>query len=180
MRKQGLVRSYDSAELTLVAGLQCRPLRLRHDGGATFGFRFESTGDLFGPSASLGYVADLGCWDDALVGHLADVEALALEFNHDVEMQHASGRHPRLIERVLGDDGHLSNAQAAELLRAIVQRSQPGRLRHLVQLHLSRDCNTPDLAVQSARAVIAAGVQLHTARQDQPGPFLSLGGGRVV
>jgi phosphoribosyl 1,2-cyclic phosphodiesterase len=179
--KRGLVRRYEAfATLDLAPGLSFRALPLRHDSGATFGFRFEQRPDLFGQATAFAYAADLGCWDAQLVENLADVEALALEFNHDVEMQHTSGRHPLLIERVLGDEGHLSNAQAAELLRAILQRSAVGRLRHVVQLHLSRQCNTPMLAQSSARAVLSADVALHTARQDQPGPWLKLGCGVPV
>src|SRR5260370_1255733 len=79
---------------------------------------------------------DLGCWQPDLARALADVDILALEFNHDVGMEYARGRSPRLIMRVLGDEGHLSNAQAAGLLREVVRLSEPGRLRHLVQLHL--------------------------------------------
>ena len=52
-----------------------------------------------------------------LADALSGVDLLALEFNHDVAMQRSSGRHPMLIARVLGDEGHLSNAQAAALLR---------------------------------------------------------------
>src|SRR5258705_385728 len=92
-----------------------------------------------GPRQLASGLADLGVWDDALADALADVELLAVEFNHDVAMQYASGRPRMLIDRVLGDDGHLSNAQAAELVRAVMARSAAGRLRHVVQLHLSRE-----------------------------------------
>ena len=118
---------------------------------APFGFRLEGGRDLFGRASALGYVADLGCWDDDLAAGLADVDVLALEFNHDVAMEIASGRSSRLIDRVLGDEGHLSNAQGASLLRAVLARSEPGRVRHLVQLHLSRECNRPTLAARRRR-----------------------------
>ena len=103
---------------------------------------------------------------------------LALEFNHDVDLEQDSGRLPSLIERVLGDDGHLSNQQAAALLEEILRRSSSGRLRHLVQLHLSRDCNRPLLAAQAARALLAGlapHVAVHTARQHEPSPTFALG-----
>jgi hypothetical protein len=61
---------------------------------------------------SLAYVADLGTWDDELARSLADVDLLALEFNHDVDMDYASERSPYLIARVLGRHGHLSNGGA--------------------------------------------------------------------
>src|SRR5262249_17271992 len=149
------------------------------DSGATFGFRFESTTDLFGPSAALGYAADLGCWDADLLAGLTNVDLLALEFNHDVELEYRSSRHPRLVSRVLGDDGHLSNEQAAKLLHEVLRLSAPGRLRHLVQLHLSRECNRPALALAAARAVLdgqGATIVVHTASQDEPGPTLHLDG----
>src|SRR5260370_20888895 len=103
---------------------------------------------------------------------------LAVEFSQDVGMECASGRTPSLIARVLGDEGHLSNEQAAELLRAVLRRSTPGRLRHVVQLHLSRDCNHPSLAAGAARAVLselAHAGEVHTATQDRVCTSIELG-----
>jgi hypothetical protein len=176
-----LVHTYHAdRELMLASELCGRPLALRHDGGATFGFRLEWTGARPGEACTLGYVADLGCWDRRLVQALAEVDLLAVEFNHDVGLEYASGRQPRLIARVLGDEGHLSNVQAAGLLREVLRLSTPGRLRHVVQLHLSQDCNRPDLAAAAAQEVLRdlePSPELHTARQDRPGPTLHLGGG---
>jgi phosphoribosyl 1,2-cyclic phosphodiesterase len=176
----GLVRPFEPGQdIELSPNLRCQALPVRHDGGATFGFRLDGGAtNLFGDTASVGYVADLGTWDLALAERLANVDLLAVEFNHDVAMEHASGRSSLLIERVLGDHGHLSNAQASELVQAVLQRSEAGRLRHVVQLHLSRDCNRPLLAREAARAALAvmrAEVALHTARQDEPLPTLTLG-----
>jgi phosphoribosyl 1,2-cyclic phosphodiesterase len=173
----GLVRTFAPEDpFELSPGLQCRALPVRHDGGATFGFRLEGAPDRIGRVASLAYAADLGCWDDDLADALADVDLLAVEFNHDVELEYASGRMPRLIARVLGDDGHLSNAQGAALVRAVLARSRDGRPRHVVQLHLSRDCNRPALARAAAQSVLAgrSDVSLHTAEQDAPGQTLHL------
>jgi phosphoribosyl 1,2-cyclic phosphodiesterase len=174
-----LVRAFDGGEeFVLAPGLRCRPLPIRHDCGATFGFRLEGAPDLFGNAASIGYVADLGTWDMVLVEGLANVDLLALEFNHDVIMEHTSGRSPALITRVLGDHGHLSNVQAAELVCAVLRRSEVGRLRHLVQLHLSRDCNRPVLAREAAQAalnLLQASVTLATAMQEEPLPTVTLG-----
>ena len=93
-------------------GLTALPLPVKHDAGATFGFRFEGGRGLFGPGWALGYAADLGCWDNDLARSLSDVDLLALEFNHDEHLQRTSGRPTHLIDRVLGDQGHLSNRQA--------------------------------------------------------------------
>jgi phosphoribosyl 1,2-cyclic phosphodiesterase len=151
----GLVRFFeDGEEIQLANALRCRPLSVRHDSGATFGFRFDGASDLFGRASALAYLADLGCWDDNLADAVANVDLLALEFNHDVEMERTSGRMPQLIARVLGDEGHLSNVQATALMHEVLRRSTPGRMQHLVQLHLSRECNRPALAMAAARAAL--------------------------
>lgn len=180
LHKAGLVRPYEVGEELALGPLRCVPLALKHDGAMTCGFRFEASGDLFGPSVSLGYAADLGSWDAALVEALAGVDVLALEFNHEVALQRSSGRSPRLILRNLGDRGHLSNAQAALMLHEVLKRSEPGQLQHVVQLHLSRDCNRPALAVAAAEKALTGvqpAVQIHTASQDETGPSLSIGNG---
>jgi phosphoribosyl 1,2-cyclic phosphodiesterase len=158
--------------------LSCLPFHLPHDSTMTCGFRIEGRADLFGRPAVLAYAADLGCWDASLARVLANADVLALEFNHDVVLQRTSGRSRRTIARNLGDRGHLSNEQAAVLVREVLRVSDRVYPKHLIQLHLSRDCNRPNLAVSAVRDIlIAAGsaVQLHTARQDQAGPILTLG-----
>ena len=41
-----------------------------------------------------------------------DLDLLALEFNHDEDLQKNSKRPQFLIERIMGNEGHLSNYQA--------------------------------------------------------------------
>lgn len=184
MRQAKLFRTYESGEeFALTSLVRCRPLPVRHDSGATFGFRFDGQASLFGDGWSVGYVSDLGVWDARLVEALADVELLAIEFNHDVPMQLASGRSQLLIDRVLGDEGHLSNVQAAEFLAEIIRGSTPGRLRQLVQLHLSRQCNRPELAWQAAQGVLAASggeFEIYTARQEIASQRFLLGAREAV
>jgi hypothetical protein len=175
----GLVRTYAAErDFSPLKGTRCRALTLRHDGGATFGFRIEADQHAAGSSWAVGYAADLGSWEASLPRDLANVDVLALEFNHDVELQQSSGRARWLINRVLGEFGHLSNVQGATLLGECAGRSTPGRLRHVIQLHLSRECNRPALAVAAARRAIAQHnleVELHTASQDAPSSTIDLG-----
>src|SRR5262245_40155732 len=178
---RGLVRYYEpGVAIALSPALRLRPFLVSHDGGPTCGFRFDGPKDFFGPGWALAYLADLGTWRSALLDLLCDVDVLALEFNHDVALERRSGRPRSLIARVLSAHGHLSNEQAATLVREVVCRSEPGRLRHLVQMHMSRDCNRPSLARAAVEALAGAhGFTVHTARQHRPGPRLRLGGGTV-
>jgi phosphoribosyl 1,2-cyclic phosphodiesterase len=151
----GLVQSYEAGR-TLCLGHEVRlwALPISHDAGATFGIRVEGGKSLFGPTWAIGYAADLGCWDAELAAALSDVDLLALEFNHDEQMQITSGRPFILIRRVLSDEGHLSNRQAGDLLRAVLKATGRDTIRHVVPLHLSQQCNRPHLARAEAEAAI--------------------------
>ena len=60
------------------------------------------------------------------------------------------GRYPYpLKQRILGDEGHLSNVTAGEALCRIVSE-RPKRRRVLLG-HLSRDNNTPEVAMQAVK-----------------------------
>ncbi|MBS0261319.1 MAG: MBL fold metallo-hydrolase [Planctomycetes bacterium] len=175
----GLVRNYtQNRPFQPLPGVRCRAFPVKHDGGPTFGFRLEDDTNSAGvPAWAVGYVADLGTWDRSVALALADVDLLAVEFNHDVDLQRASGRARWLINRVLSDVGHLSNLQAGQLVDECLRLSRSVRMQHLIQLHLSGECNRPDLAQAAARAVIAPlgwPIELHTAEQNQPGRTISL------
>ncbi|MFO0831892.1 MAG: MBL fold metallo-hydrolase [Phycisphaerales bacterium] len=109
-----------------------------HDdlGSVSFRFMFEAA------AGDLGYATDIGVPTPALVSALAGVDLLAVESNYCPLMQQASGRPAALKERIMGGSGHLSNEQSASLVRSIAPR------RHVVLLHLSRECNRPEVAVR--------------------------------
>jgi phosphoribosyl 1,2-cyclic phosphodiesterase len=173
----GLVRHYDDRPFLSPSGLRIEPVTLSHDGGPTFGFRIEGRPDRGARPVALGYLADTGCWSEAMADAMADVDVLGVEFNHDEALQRNSGRAPYLIARNLGDRGHLSNAQGAGLISAVLGRSSPGTVRDVVLLHLSDQCNRPVLALKEARgAVRAAGrrISVHAALQTEAYPNLQV------
>ena len=133
----------------------------------------------FGPQWSLGYASDLGEPRANLLEAFQDVNVLALEFNHCEHLERMSSRPKFLIDRVLGPLGHLSNDQASQAVRSIVQSSERGALRHLVQLHLSRDCNRPTLAAQHGKDVLAelgSSAKVTTAQQFAASHVIALEG----
>jgi len=94
-----------------------------------------------------------------------------------VPLQRASQRPQWLIDRVLGDEGHLSNEQAAGLLECCLRQSQSDRPRHVLQLHLSLDCNSAALARAAADKVLRAlghNARLHTATAEGGVPAIPL------
>lgn len=126
---------YDS-DFDLVPGVRVRPALMSHDdlGAAAFRIDFEHSG------RSLGFATDLGRANQRLIDHLTGVDVLAIESNYCPRMQVASGRPDFLQRRIMNGSGHLSNEQAADAVRAIAPRE------HVVLLHLSLDCNRPELA----------------------------------
>lgn len=172
----GLVRHYDGQPFLTPSGLRIEPIALYHD-GPTFGFRIETVARRKTRAVGVGYLADTGSWTETMAESLADVDILGVEFNHDVTMQQASGRSPALIARNLGDRGHLSNRQGADLVRSVLRRSGRDRVSHLVLLHLSEQCNRPELAIHEAREVVqdtGRRILIHAARQAPAHPNLHI------
>lgn len=143
-----------------IGALQVRAVDLSHDAPHTVGYRFTANGVCFGMATDLGRITpDLPQFFDNL-------DALLLEFNHDPEMLAAGPYHAQLRTRVGGDRGHLSNPQAAMLLRSLNQR----RLRAVWMAHVSTRNNTPELAEAAARGALGEDFSgaLYLAQQDQP------------
>ncbi|MCK5850081.1 MAG: MBL fold metallo-hydrolase [Kiritimatiellae bacterium] len=127
-----------------VGDLIIEPFSVPHDSYDPVGFVIRNG------TTSVGMVTDMGIATELIRERLKKHNALILEFNHDEEMLKASGRPWSLIQRIMGRQGHLSNSQAAELLDHV---SGP-ELKAVFLAHLSSDCNTPELAIKSAREVL--------------------------
>jgi phosphoribosyl 1,2-cyclic phosphodiesterase len=119
-------------------GVRVVPALADHDELGSVAFRIEIR-CRDGP-AMLGFATDVGRADAALVDHLHGVDVLAIESNYCPRLQAASGRPWFLRKRITSGAGHLSNQECAAAVRVIGPRT------HVVLLHLSRQCNRPDLA----------------------------------
>jgi ribonuclease BN (tRNA processing enzyme) len=123
-------------------GVSARAVALSHDVEGSHGFVLEGHG------SRIGYATDLGHVPGRLLEALEAVDVLALESNYDPQMQRDSGRPWFLQRRITGGRGHLSNEQAFEAVRTVLDRRQRRRLvppDHIVLLHRSRQCNCPHL-----------------------------------
>ena len=98
----------------------------------------------------VGVLSDAGSVTDPMRAALSGCDALLVEFNHDARMLENGPYEPPLKRRIAGPLGHLSNAQAAELVASL----DNSRLKHLVLTHLSEKNNTPELALTAARGVV--------------------------
>lgn len=140
-----------------------------HDAQDPVGFIIHSSVGRFGFATDLGHVTKL------VLDRIRTANFLVLESNHDVKMLQDCPRRPwSLKQRILSRHGHLSNEAAADATAEILS----GELRQLYLGHLSRDCNTPELAftvMQRRLQQLAANhVSLALTAQDQPCPTLEL------
>ncbi len=130
---------FESDTFELARGVRVLPTLLAHDQLGVAAFRFEWCGER---SASLGYATDLGRVTDELTDRLRGVDVLAIESNYCPVMQRASDRPDFLKDRIMNGAGHLSNEECRGAVAAIAPK------REVVLLHLSRQCNAPDLATR--------------------------------
>ena len=123
-------------ELSLGA-FALRALALPHDSEGSTAFRIDFGG------ASIAWVTDLGRVVDGLPAFVAGANVLGLESNYDPPMQRASPRPEHLKRRIMDGHGHLSNEQALALVQHAHGRDAAPD--HVVLLHLSEQCNHPDV-----------------------------------
>jgi len=139
-----------------------------HDAADPIGLVIASDG------VRLGLVTDLGRSTRLLEDRLRGCQALIVEFNHD-EMMLENGPYPLdLKRRIKGPDGHLSNRQGLELLRALVHED----LHVVVLAHLSEANNLPEKAFQELKTALENWGHNNTAillsHQDRPVPLVAL------
>lgn len=178
-----LVRHYNEDPFLTQHGARIEPIRVQHGVGPTFGFRIEMRPQRGARSVTIGFITDSGCWTEPMAETLVGVDVLAVEFNHDVRLQWGSSRPIATIVRNLGDQGHLSNEQGAELVRAVFDRSGARVPRHIVLLHMSEQCNQPNLAIgalQTALRGTRKRTSVHAAQQTVAYPNLRINPGRRI
>lgn len=150
------------------AGLTLTPVALPHDAQPTVAFKIEHAGRV------AVILTDMGVPRDDVARQLAGAHVIVLEFNHDLSLLE-SGPYPYpLKRRIAGNAGHLSNEQAAWMLRALASAS----LHTLVLAHLSEHNNRPEIAREVAQATLdalgLAHVQVLVASQTEVGPNLEV------
>src|SRR5215468_4928235 len=114
-----------------------------HDAVDPIGFAFHAG------SGGLGFVTDLGYATKMIVERLRQVQTLMIETNHDEKLLQNDMHRPWPVkQRIQSRHGHLSNTAAASVIEELLS----GKIERVVLGHLSRDCNTPVLALGAVRA----------------------------
>lgn len=148
-----------------IESFEVMPIPVSHDSISPVGFVIEADG------IKLSIVTDAGDIPSQSKDAMKDSNVIMLESSYDNDMLWASKRHYLLKKRIAGSTGHLSNEKSAEIVSEILS----GRTSDVLLLHLSQECNTPELARKAALEknpnLKDGSVNLHVASQDEPLSF---------
>lgn len=173
LKRAGIVARWNlfaSGTGFFLEGLEILPFSVPHDAADPVGFvlRFDGTG--------FAVLTDLGYATQQVVESVRGVQALLIETNHDEALLQSDTKRPWSVkQRILSRHGHLSNTAAAD----VVARVATDALRHVLLGHLSRSCNSPELALHAVNSRLrAAGggeaVTIQCAGTDEEAPPLRL------
>jgi phosphoribosyl 1,2-cyclic phosphodiesterase len=111
----------------------------------------------------VGILTDLGHAFEGLKEVLRSLDAVVIESNYDHEMLEQGPYPAHLKRRIKGSGGHLSNLEAAMLLK---QYSDP-RLKWACLCHLSEENNRPDVAQHTHQKILGDRIPIHVAWRDR-------------
>lgn len=135
---------FDLGEKLNIGSLQIEPFPISHDAIDPVGFSF-----CFGHTKCV-LATDMGMITEEVEQALSYADVLILESNHDVGMVQ-TGPYPYFLKkRILGDQGHLSNVQAGNLLSSIDRKPH----MEVFLAHLSQHNNTPRIAEETVVEVL--------------------------
>jgi len=148
-------------ELTL-GDVSITSFAISHDAAAPVGYLITHL------AGKICLATDLGVPSPAVAASLAQADLLVVEANHDRERL-INGPYPMPLKaRILGNNGHLSNLQAAQLLEQVAT-DEP---KTVWLAHLSEVNNTPKLALRVVSNYLdLAGItslKLEVALRDRP------------
>lgn len=123
-------------------------------------------------------LTDTGYVSDRVAGTIRDADAYLMECNHDTEMLMNGTKYSwPLKQRILSDEGHLSNEESADALMSVIGP----RTKEVLLGHRSHENNTRALAHLTVASILTEddlGVdhdfRLDDANQDEPTPLLNL------
>lgn len=148
---------FTSGEPFTFGDIEIHPFSIQHDTADPVAFTLRADGIKLGICTDLGYPTTL------VKTHLKNCDYLVVEANHEPAMVHACSRPMLYKQRVLGRSGHLSNEACGSLLEEIMH----DELKHIHLAHLSKECNSPQTALETVRKKIGEGIPVEIAPQDQ-------------
>lgn len=165
------IRTISLQEEFRLAGFDIEVFPVSHDAPETIGFHISAGIKKITIATDLGYISD------TVAPYIREANLLIIESNYDEQMLE-DGRYPYFLKtRIRSDHGHLGNHQTSAFLADNIN----GNLQHVCLAHLSKNNNTPDLALQkltdalSERGIELNGqLRLSVLNRNMPSEIISL------
>jgi len=157
---------FATGESFKIGDIEVKTFSVSHDAVDPVGYTFRSGGK------QISIVTDTGCMKEEIIDEIKEADLLVLEANHDVDMLKI-GKYPWFLkQRVLGEEGHLSNTAAGETILRLLSENK--KERYILLAHLSRENNFPEMAYQTVKNIleeadyyIGKHVKLNTILRDE-------------
>ena len=133
-----------SGDRFFVGDIEVNVFRISHDAAEPVGY------NVFSGEKKITLATDIGHVTDTIRESIEDSDVLLLEANHDVEMLKKGGYPWSLKQRILGENGHLSNHTAGRLLAEVMT----GKMKYVFLGHLSEENNNPHLAYETVEEIL--------------------------
>ena len=127
-------KKYNINDLSVV------PMKLSHDTVCCLGYMMKELNTT--KNNSFATITDTGYIDKKYYKILSYIHTIMIESNHDPEMLLNSGRPWMLINRILSNNGHMSNDQCIKHLKNFISENN----KNIILAHISEECNDYDLA----------------------------------
>ncbi len=160
-----------------IGDIRVSPFPVEHDALNPVGFVLECGGVRVAAATDLGFVTR------PVREAFRGVHAAIIEANYDPGLLLNGSRPWHLKQRIKSRRGHLSNGDAADFLGEVCGET----VSDVFLVHLSRDCNRPDLALQAVKEALARkgrpDVRVHLTYPDRPSPevaIASMSPGKII
>jgi phosphoribosyl 1,2-cyclic phosphodiesterase len=131
-----------------IGDIRVVPFDLSHDAIEPMGYSFEHDG------RRLTIVTDTGYVTDDIFEQIKIADTLVLEANHEVNILRMGSYPYPLQQRILGDEGHLSNETAGHTICHMLDELDGEKTPKVVLAHLSNENNTPQQAFLTVRNIL--------------------------
>ncbi|TCO77932.1 MBL fold metallo-hydrolase [Marinisporobacter balticus] len=142
------IRYFQTGETFHIEDMKIKPYSISHDASEPVAFSF------YGGDAKISIVTDTGYVDDTVKKEITGSDLLMIESNHDVEILKMGSYPWYLKKRIMGEQGHLSNEMAGEIIAEMMAMDIP--ITNVLLGHLSRENNFPELAFETIKSVLAS------------------------
>ena len=129
-----------------IGDLDIESFSISHDAADPVGYNIRHNKE------QISIVTDTGVLNEEMLSRLEDADILVIESNHDIEMLKQGPYPAHLKQRILGEEGHLSNEAAGNYVGRLMKAKEKARC--VLLAHLSKDNNLPNIAEQTVSNIL--------------------------